>query len=304
LTAVGFAGTSPWAAEALTRLHAVPGIDVRAVLTQPARPAGRRRQLRDPAVAEQGAALGLPVLQPAQPAEALPALREAGVQAMAVVAYGRVVPRTMLDALPWLNLHPSALPRWRGAAPIERALMAGDRQLGVAVILLVEALDAGPVAWAERFEAGPEATAGDVYARSLDLGLPPLARALADAGAARLATVPQVGEATYAPKLEPADRLLDPGGPAGELHDRVRALSPHVGARLPLTGEQLTVWRSRAAEGEGPAGELALEDGRLLLACGSGRLELLEVQAAGGRRMEAAAWLRGRRGALPAVAVR
>jgi methionyl-tRNA formyltransferase len=303
LTAVGFAGTSPWAAEALARLLDAPDIDVRAVLTQPARPAGRRRQLRDPAVAEQGAALGLPVLQPAQPADALPALREAGVEAMAVVAYGRLVPRAMLDALPWLNLHPSALPHWRGAAPIERALMAGDGELGVAVILLVEALDAGPVAWAERFPAGPEDTAGDVYARSLELGLPPLARALADAAGGRLATVPQVGEATYAPKLEPADRLLDPAAPARELHDRVRALSPHIGARLPLAGEQLTVWRSRVAEGEGTPGELAVEGGRLLLVCGSGRLELVEVQPAGGRPMESAAWLRGRRGPLPAVAV-
>ena len=303
MTAVGFAGTSPWAAEALAHLHAAPGMDVRVVLTQPARPAGRRRHLRDPAVAEQGAALGLPVLQPAQPVDALPALREAGVEAMAVVAYGRLVPRAMLDALPWLNLHPSALPRWRGAAPVERALMAGDRELGVAVILLVEALDAGPVAWAERFAAGPDETAGDVYERSLELGLPPLARALGDAAGGHLATVPQVGEATYAPKLEPADRLLDPAAPAGELHDRIRALSPHVGARLLLAGEQLTVWRSRVAEGEGLPGELAVEDGRLLLACGSGRLELVEVQPAGGRRMESAAWVRGRRGPLPAVAV-
>jgi methionyl-tRNA formyltransferase len=302
LTAVGFAGTSPWAAEALARLRTAPGIDVRAVLTQPPRPAGRRRQLREPAVAEQGRELGLVVLQPARPVDALPDLREAGVEAMAVVAYGRLVPRALLDALPWLNLHPSALPRWRGAAPIERALMAGDRVLGVAVILLVEELDAGPVAWAERFEAGRETTAGDVYARALDVGLPPLAQALADAAAGRLATVPQIGEATYASKLEPADRILDPSARAGELHDRVRALSPFVGAYLALAGQRLTVWQSRVAAGQGEPGALAIEDGRLLLACGTGRLELVEVQPAGGRRMEAAAWLRGLRGPLPAVA--
>ena len=119
----------------------------------------------------------------------------------------------MLDALPFVNLHPSALPRWRGAAPVERSLMAGESQSAVAAMLLVEKLDAGPVAALERFDVGPDEDAGAVYERALSLGLPPLAAALADAGAGRLATVPQVGEPTYAEKLTAADRVLDPARP-------------------------------------------------------------------------------------------
>jgi methionyl-tRNA formyltransferase len=179
--------------------------------------------------------------------------------------------------------------------------MAGDSECAVATMLLVEALDAGPVAALERFEVGPDEDAGTVYERALELGLDPLAGALRDAGGGRLATVPQVGEPTYAAKITAADRTLDPLRPARELHDRVRALSPHIGARLALDGAPHAIWRTRVVA-DGPAtGVLELDGEAVVLGCGSEALELCELQVPGGRRMPAADWLRGRRGALPAA---
>ena len=151
---------------------------------------------------------------------------------MAVVAYGLLVPRALLDALPFVNLHPSALPHWRGAAPIERALMAGEGESAVAAMLLVEALDAGPVAALERFAVGPDDDAGAVYERALALGLPPLARALADAASGGSRPCRRSARPPTPPRSWPPTALLDPARPARELHDRVRALSPHIGARL------------------------------------------------------------------------
>jgi methionyl-tRNA formyltransferase len=298
---VGFAGTNWWAAQALDRLVETPGLEIALVLSQPDRPAGRGRRPASPPVAAKAKELGLDLAQPERAAAAQPLLEARGVGAVAVVAYGLLVPRALLDALPFVNLHPSALPHGRGAAPIERALMAGEAESAVAAMLLVEALDAGPVAAMERFAVGPDDDAGAVYARSLALGLAPLARALADAAGGNLATVPQVGEATYAAKIVAADRLLDPARPARALHDLVRALSPHIGARLPLDGALHTIWRT-AVRVDGPApGALELADGALVLGCAVGGLEIRELQPPGGRRMPAADWLRGLRGALPAV---
>jgi methionyl-tRNA formyltransferase len=300
---VAFAGTNWWAAQALERLAGAPGLEIAHVISQPDRPAGRGRKPAPPPVAVAATALGLPLAQPERPAEALPLLRHDRSEAVAVVAYGELVPRSLLDLLPFVNLHPSALPRWRGAAPIERALMAGDSTGAVATMLLVEALDAGPVAALERFEVGPDDDAGAVYERALELGLEPFARALRDAGSGRLATVPQVGEATYAAKITAADRALDASRPARELHDRVRALSPHIGARLLLDGAPHTIWRTRALAEGPPAGVLERDGDALVLGTGAGALELCEVQPPGGRRMPAADWLRGLRGALPAATV-
>jgi methionyl-tRNA formyltransferase len=298
---VGFAGTNAWAAQALERLVAAPDVEIALVLSQPDRPAGRGRKAAAPPVALAARDLGLELAQPESAGDALPLLRAARAEAVAVVAYGALVPRALLDALPFVNLHPSALPRWRGAAPIERALMAGDAESAVAAMLLVEQLDAGPVAALERFAIGPDDDAGAVYARSLELGLGPFARALADAAGGRLATVPQVGEPTYAAKIAAADRALDPARPARELHDRVRALSPHIGARLALAGAPHTIWRSAVREEGPPAGTLERDGDALVLGCGSGALAVLDLQAPGGRRMPAADWLRGLRGSLPAV---
>jgi methionyl-tRNA formyltransferase len=298
---VAFAGTNWWAAEALERLAGAPGLEIAHVISQPDRPAGRGRKPAPPPVALAAVALGLPLAQPERPADALPLLRRDQVEAVAVVAYGELVPRALLDLLPFVNLHPSALPHWRGAAPIERALMAGDAACAVAAMLLVEALDAGPVAALEQFEVGPDDDAGTVYGRALALGLEPFARALRDAGSGGLATVPQVGEATYAAKITAADRLLDASRPARELHDRVRALSPHIGARLLLDGAPHTIWRTRVLAGGPPAGALERDGDALVLGTGADALELRELQPPGGRRMAAADWLRGLRGALPAA---
>jgi methionyl-tRNA formyltransferase len=298
---VAFAGTNWWAAQALERLVAAPGLEIARVITQPDRPAGRGRKPAPPPVATGARELGLALSQPERPAEALPLLEQDGVAAVAVVAYGELVPRSLLDALPFVNLHPSALPRWRGAAPIERALMAGDRECAVAAMLLVEALDAGPVAALERFDVGPDDDAGAVYERALQLGLEPLARALEDAGSGRLATVPQVGEPTYAAKITAADRALDPSRPARELHDRVRALSPHIGARLVLGDAPHTIWRTRVLDGGPAVGALERDGDSVVLGCGEGALELCDLQAPGGRRMPAADWARGLRGGLPAA---
>ncbi len=298
---VGFAGTNWWAAQALERLAEAPGVEIGLVLSQPDRPAGRGRKQAAPPVATVAHALGLELAQPERAADALPLLAAAGAQAVAVVAYGLLVPRALLDAFPFVNLHPSALPRWRGAAPIERALMAGEPEGAVAAMLLVEQLDAGPVAALERFAVGPDDDAGAVYERALALGLAPLARALADAGGGQIATVPQVGEPTYAAKITAADRLLDPARPARELHDRVRALSPHIGARLVLGGAPHTIWRT-AVTAAGPVPGVLERDGdAVVVGCATGGLELRELQAPGGRRMPAADWLRGLRGALPAA---
>jgi methionyl-tRNA formyltransferase len=300
---IGFAGTTAWAAEALRRLAARPELDVAAVLSQPDRPAGRGRRTAPTPVARAGEELGLPVLRPEKPAGALDDLQAAGIEAMALVAYGSLVPRVLLDAFPWLNLHPSLLPRWRGAAPIERALLSGEEELGVAVILLVQALDAGPVAALERFRVERDENAGDAYDRALERGLDPLAQAVEAAAGGTLPTVPQVGEATYAEKLTAADRALDPAAAAAVLHDQVRALSPHIGARLDVGGEAFVVWKTREAAETGLAtGQLRVDGARLLLGCGDGALELVELQPPGKKAMPADAWLRGVRGDLPAAA--
>jgi methionyl-tRNA formyltransferase len=298
---VGFAGTNWWAAQALERLAAAPGVDIALVVSQPDRPAGRGRKSAPPPVAVTATALGMDLAQPERAADSLPMLRARGIAAVALVAYGLLVPREMLDAMPFVNLHPSALPRWRGAAPIERSLMAGEPTGAVAAMLLAEELDSGPVAALERFDVGPDEDAGAVYERALSLGLGPLVAALGDAAGGRLATVPQAGEATYAEKITAVDRILDPVRPARELHDRVRALAPHIGARLVLDGTPHAIWRTVVRD-EGPApGMLELDAGALVMGCAKGGLELSEVQPPGGRRMPAADWLRGRRGALPVV---
>jgi methionyl-tRNA formyltransferase len=298
---VAFAGTNWWAAAALERLAGVPGLEITRVISQPDRPAGRGRKPAAPPVAATAKALGVALAQPERPEHALPLLEADRVEAVAVVAYGELVPRSLLDRLPFVNLHPSALPRWRGAAPIERALMAGDSVSAVAAMLLVEELDAGPVAALERFDAGPDDDAGTVYARALACGLEPFARALHDAGEGGLATVPQIGEASYAAKIGAADRTLDPLRPARALHDCVRALSPHIGARLALGGEPHTIWRTRVLPEGLAAGTLERAGDVVVLGCAEGALAVCELQPPGGRRMPAADWLRGLRGGLPAV---
>jgi methionyl-tRNA formyltransferase len=260
---IGVAATAPFGADVLERLTS--GHEVEFVLTRPDRPAGRGRKVGSPPAKITAERLGLPVLQP----ERLDASVDLPAEAIVAVAYGLLVPPALLERHRWLNVHPSLLPRWRGAAPVERAIMAGDKETGVTIIELVEELDAGPIGAQEAFSIGSDDDAGAVYERAAEV-----AARLLDPLPAEF--TPQPAEsATYAEKIGAADRQLDLARPAEELVRRVRALSPHIGARAELEGRAVTVWRARVAD--------------------DGSFEALEVQPEGGRRMAYAAWLRGRR---------
>ncbi|HKA26570.1 MAG TPA: methionyl-tRNA formyltransferase [Gaiellaceae bacterium] len=261
---IAVAATAPFGADVLVRL--AERHEIAYVLTQPDRPSGRGRRVAPPPAKRTAETLEIPVRQP----ERLGDDFEPEVDAFVAVAYGQLVPAAALERARWLNVHPSLLPRWRGAAPVERALMAGDEETGVTIIELVEALDAGPIAAQERFEVGINDDAGDVFVRAAEL-----TPALIDAALANRETTPQPEEVvTYAEKIEPADRELDWSRPAEELHNRIRALSPHIGARGLVEGRPMIVWRSRLVDG---------------------RLELLEVQPEGRRRMTYDEFLRGLR---------
>jgi methionyl-tRNA formyltransferase len=266
LTPVVVAATAPFGADVLERLAARR--EVAGLLTRPDAPAGRgRRQTAPPAkaVAER---LGIPVLQPDRPVPGL----DLGAPTVVVAAYGLVIPEPLLEERLWLNVHPSLLPRWRGAAPVERALMAGDEETGVTIHRTVKELDAGPIAAQRAFPIAPNDDAGRVYARAAAVAAELLEEVLD--GKPSFRPQPEEG-VTYADKITASDRVLDLSRPASELVNVVRALSPHIGARAELEGRPLTVWRARVAE--------------------DGGFEPLEVQPDGGRRMEYAAWLRGLR---------
>jgi methionyl-tRNA formyltransferase len=260
LATIGVAATAPFGADVLERL--AERHEIAFLLTRPDRPAGRGRRPTAPPAKLAAERLGIPVLQPEHPAEA-----SLDADTIVLVAYGALISRELLERHEWLNVHPSLLPRWRGAAPVERAIMAGDEETGVSVIRLVEELDAGPIGAQQSFPIQPDDDAGAVFARAAALA-PDLIEQ-----ATTFTPQPEHG-VTYAEKIGPTDRELDWSRPPQELHDRIRALSPHIGARGELHGRTLTVWRSR------------LEDGRL---------ELLEVQPEGGRRMSYDAFLRGLR---------
>ena len=295
---IAFAGTSDYGARCLDALLAA-GVEIGVVLTQPDRPAGRRRLLTPPPVAVRAQELGLPLLQPERPGDVRDELRRGDVAAVAICAYGQLVRPPLLDDVPWLNLHPSPLPRWRGAAPVERALLAGDTASAACVMRIVEALDEGPLASAEPFPIGPDDDAGALMERSLDLGVPRLAAALRAAVRGDLVLEPQRADgATYAAKLTRDDRLLDPARGRVEERNRVRALSPHIGAVLDLGGAPVTVWRAALAADPVAPGAVAVDGGRLVVGFADGALELERVQPAGKRPLPAADFLRGVRHAL------
>jgi methionyl-tRNA formyltransferase len=263
---VAVAATAAFGADVLERLAATH--EVTCVVTRPDAPAGRGRTLA-PAPAKLAAQqLGVPVLEP----ERLEPGLDLGAPVVVAVAYGLIVPEPVLEERLWLNVHPSLLPRWRGAAPVERALMAGDDETGVTIIRLVQELDAGPIAAQEPFPVTPDDDAGAVFARAAVVAAALLAEVLDDPAPSFRE---QEGEPTYAHKIAAEDRRLDLERPVQELVDRVRALSPHIGARAELHGRSVTIWRARVAE-----------DGSFLP---------VEVQPDGGRRMSYDAWLRGLR---------
>jgi methionyl-tRNA formyltransferase len=289
-------GTSEFASEVLSALAASPHRP-RLVVTPPDRRRGRGRKLAPPPVAELARELDLPLIQCASVNDDEPRARlaEAGVEVAMVCAFGQLIKEPLLSELPMLNVHPSLLPRWRGAAPIERAIMAGDSRTGVCVIRLTSGLDSGPVAGRAELEIGPEETYGELAPRLGRLG-GELATDSLDrlaVGELELREQPEEG-VTYAEKISREDRRLDPSRPAGELVRVVRALTPHIGAFLDLGGgERLGVRRARAVGASLKPGEVRPEDGELLVGCGEGALAIGELQPPGGRPMPAAAYLRG-----------
>ena len=290
-----FLGTSEYAVAVLERLAAGEHRPVLAV-APPDRPRGRGRRSAPPPVARAARELGIELLQTADASDpgACERIRAAGAQAGIVCAFGQLLREPLLSALELLNVHPSLLPRWRGAAPIERAIMAADAETGVTIMRVCERLDSGPIALQESIPIGSD-DYGALAARLGRLGGELLSRALDRLAAGRLELVPQdETEATYAEKIEPAERRLDPGRPAGELERVVRALTPHVGAYLDLdTGGPLAVLAADAEPGvEVAEGELAAGNG-LLLGCAEGALRLRRVRPAGGTEMDADAYLRG-----------
>jgi methionyl-tRNA formyltransferase len=299
-----FLGTTDFAASILDRLAARPEHRPSLVLTRPDRPRGRGRRLSSPPVAEHARALGLALEQPENVNDEQTAALIAAVQPAAIVvcAFGALIREPLLSAHLLLNVHPSLLPRWRGAAPLERAIIAGDERTGVSIMRLTAGLDSGPV-WASQSEPiEPADSYGSLATRLQALSAELLLRALDELAAGRALAFAEQDEAgvTYAEKIEPSDRLLDPARPAVELERVVRALHPHIGARAVLSdGAMLGVQEAALAAPEllatGDQQELGLveRDGRLLLACAEGALELSVVQPPGGRPMDAASYLRG-----------
>jgi methionyl-tRNA formyltransferase len=288
-----YLGTSPFAAAVLRRLAAGEHRPV-LVITRPDRPRGRGRTLQSPAVADAARALGLELIQPEIPhaPEVLVRIAAAEPEALALCAYGALVSEPLLSAYEIFNVHPSLLPRWRGAAPVERAIMAGDAETGVSIMRLTAGLDSGPVCLAEREPIRPDDDYGTLAARLQGLGGELLVRALDE----RPPWVEQdEAGVTYAHKIEAADRALDPSRTPAEVERTVRALRPHIGGRLPLPdGSFLGVIAARPA---GPAltpGGVRSDGDRLLLDCRGGALELTQIRPPGGRPMAAADWLRGR----------
>jgi methionyl-tRNA formyltransferase len=291
-----YLGTSEFAAAVLRRL-AESAHRPLLVVTPPDRPSGRGRRAQPPAAAESARELGIDLLQVEDVNEeaALERIRAAGPQAAAVCAFGQLIREPLLSAWPMLNVHPSLLPRWRGAAPIERSVMAGDERTGVCVMRVTAGLDSGPVALREETAIGPENDFEALSSRLATLGGELLVRAfdLLAEGALEFAEQDD-GAVTYAEKIAPGERRLDPSRPAAELARVVRALTPHVGAYLETGGgERLGVRKARPVDVGVKMGEIRAEWGALLLGCGQGALRLEVVQPAGGKPMAADAYLRG-----------
>jgi len=283
---VAFFGTSAFAAEVLRELSSRGALTITAVVSQPDRPSGRGRGIAPPPVAEAARELELPLRQGEDASDDPPAA-DAGI----VVAFGQLIRAPLLGAYPLINLHPSALPRWRGAAPVERAIMAGDAETAVTVIEIVAELDAGPILAERRFPIGPTDDAGVVRDHVRELGVPLLEAALLERPAPRA----QAGDGvTYAHRITAEDRVLDWSLPAAQLDRVVRALSPHIGARAAIDGRDCLIWRAEPIADGPAAGEIG--EG-FVVGCGEGALRVLELQPAGKGRMAAVDYLRGLRAA-------
>ncbi len=291
-----FAGTPEFAAAALDALLQA-GHEIALVLTQPDRPAGRGMKLTASPVKQLALARSLPVSQPLslKNPEAPAELAAVGAEAMIVAAYGLILPPAVLDAFPrgCLNIHASLLPRWRGAAPIQRAILAGDEQSGITIMQMDPGLDTGAMLLEEAVEIVPGDTAQTLHDKLAEVGGRLIVRALLEID--RLPPRPQDDAgATYAAKLSKQEAAVDWSKSAAEIERAVRAYNPFPVAQTTLGGENLRLWRARPEGGKGAPGEIleASSEG-ILVACGEGALRLEEVQKAGGKRLAAAQFLAG-----------
>ncbi|MGH8751135.1 MAG: methionyl-tRNA formyltransferase [Burkholderiales bacterium] len=296
---IAFAGTPEFAAQALEHLqHA--GFELGLVLTQPDRPAGRGMHTGISAVKQLALKHGLKLMQP-------PTLKDAAVVAeikcrapdvMVVAAYGLILPKTVLSLprLGCLNIHASLLPRWRGAAPIQRALLAGDAETGISIMQMDSGLDTGPVLLQERLNIATDETAQTLHDKLARLGGECIVRVLQALESGALRSQPQTEQgATYAAKLDKGEAEIDWNKPASQIERAVRAFNPVPGASTRFNGEMLKIWKARFVESmQGAPGEIVKADVEgIMVACGGGGLRIEELQKAGGRRLTAQAFMAG-----------
>jgi len=305
---IAFAGTPEFARAALARLHAF-AFDIAAVLTQPDRHAGRGMKLQPSPVKAFALANRLPIVQPrglridgkyADDAHAAyRALEETQPDVMVVAAYGLILPPWVLELprLGCVNIHASLLPRWRGAAPIHRAIEAGDTRTGITIMQMDAGLDTGDMLMAESLAIAPDDTTATLQDRLASLGAELIVKALQAAADGRLVRTPQPGAGiTYARKVEKAEAAIDWTLPAEVIERRVRAFDPFPGATFQFDGEPIKLWKSavRPEINAAPASVIAADGERLSIACGHGGLELLELQRPGGKRISARQFLQSR----------
>jgi methionyl-tRNA formyltransferase len=288
-----FMGTPEFSVPVLDALVAA-GHEVAAVYCQPPRPAGRGKRDRPSPVQARAEALGLPVRHPVslKGAEEQAAFAALGADVAVVVAYGLILPQPVLDAprLGCLNIHASLLPRWRGAAPIHRAIMAGDAETGVCIMRMEAGLDTGPVLLRAAVPIGAQETTGALHDRLSGLGARLIVEALARLDALAPVPQPEAG-VTYAAKIDKAEARVDWSRPAEQVDRQIRGLSPFPGAWCMVAGERVKLLASRVAEGTGAPGEVL--DGAATVACGQGAVRLLRLQRAGRAAQDADEFLRG-----------
>lgn len=307
---VAFAGTPEFAAAALAAIHDA-GYPVPLVLTQPDRPAGRGMKLSPSPVKQLALAHGIALAQPhglkldgkfsTDAAQARAALEAAAPDVMVVAAYGLILPTWVLamPRLGCLNIHASLLPRWRGAAPIHRAIEAGDAETGITIMQMDEGLDTGAMLAVGREAIEPTDTTGRLHDRLAALGARMIVQGLADAEAGRLHATPQPAEGvTYARKIAKTEAAIDWSLPAAAIERRVRAFDPFPGASFEFGGESVKLWQAVVRpDVHGPAGRVVQADSeRLVVACGHGGLELMQLQRPGGKRLPAAAIVQAKPG--------
>jgi methionyl-tRNA formyltransferase len=296
-----FMGTPEFALPTLAAI-VEHGHEIAAVYTRAAKPGRRGMELQPTPIEREARRLGLQVLTPAslRTAEAAAAFAAHGADAAVVVAYGLILPPEILAAVPLgcFNLHASLLPRWRGAAPINRAVMAGDRETGAMVMKMDEGLDTGPIAMAERVPIGPDMTAGELHDVLAPLGADLMVRALGGLERGALTLTPQsAAGVTYAPKIDKAETRIDWTRPWQAVHDHCRGLAPSPGAWFEVAAagapQRVKVLRTTRGEGAGPPGTVL--DDRLTIACGEGAVRIVELQRAGAKPMKAEEFLHGAR---------